>query len=563
MAKTPVVVAAVTLFSAAINPAPARACTSIMVARGASADGSVMVTYSADSHELYGELYFYPAAVHPEGAMRDVHDWDHGDYLGKIKEARKTFQVVGNMNERQVVIAETTFGGRKELEDSKQGIDYGTLIYVALQRAATAREAISNITDLANEYGYRSKGESLSIGDPKEAWLLEMIGKGPGEKGIVWVAARVPDGHIAAHANYPRIRTFPRNDPANWMYAKDVVSFARKKGYFSGDDSAFSFADAYQPLTFKTLRSCEARVWSVYRRAAPSRNLSADYAKGVLDAEPLPLFLKPDRPLSVQDVMSLMRDHFTGTDLDLSKGVGAGPFSLPYRWRPMHWKVDGVEYVHERAISTQQTGFSFVSQSRAWLPDPVAGILWFGVDDTSSTVYMPVYAGIRRVPKPLAVGTGDFHRFSWDSMFWVFNAVANFAYSRYKDIIGDVRAVQAELEGAFLARQADVEKAAVDLHKRAPELARDYLTSYTEEQALKVHGRWRRLFEQILVKYLDGNVRDEKGKVTHPEYPEFWYRRIVEDEGERVRVRRLKDEPETPPKPPEQGACAPCEQRRQ
>ena len=355
-------------------PAPARACTNILVTRGASADGSTQVTYAADSHVLYGELYFYPAKVHRKGATRRVVDWDSGKYIRDIPEARKTYQVVGNMNEHQLVIGETTYGGRKELTDAKnKGLDYGSLIYLALQRARTAREAITVMTSLVAEYGYSSSGEVFSIADPDEVWLMDMIGKGKGRKGAVWVARKVPDGYISAHANQTRIRRFPQNDPERCRYAKDVISFAREKGYFSGADKDFSFSDTYAPMTFRALRIREARVWSIFRRAAPSLKLSEDYILGKPGAKPLPLWIKPDRKLAVADTMALMRDHFDGTRFDLRKGVGAGPYRLPYRWRPLTWKVGGKTYLNERAISTQQTGFSFVSQSRAWLPAPVGG----------------------------------------------------------------------------------------------------------------------------------------------------------------------------------------------
>ena len=519
---------------AVLSADAARACTSVMVTKGASADGSTFNTYNADSHELYGELYYYPPGVHKPGTMRDVIEWDTGKRLGEIPEAPVTYSVVGNMNERQVMIAETTFGGRKEVE-GKIGVDYGSLIYIGLQRSRTAREAIQVMTSLAEEYGYASEGESFSLTDPNEAWIMEMVGKGPDVKGALWVARRIPDGYISAHANQARIRRFPLHDP-DTLYAKDVITFAREKGWFNGKDEEFSFVDAYAKPGFEELRACEARVWAVFRRAAPSVKMSIDYVRGNPNAEPLPLWVKPDKKLSLADVMALMRDHFEGTEFDLSVGVGAGPYSLPYRWRPMTWKVDGVEYLNERAISTQQTGFALVGQSRASLPDPVGGVLWFSVDDTGSNVYVPMYCGIRRVPKPYAVGTADFQHFSWDSAFWVFNAVANFAYSRYSEMIVDVHRVRDELEGEFMLRQPDVDAAAAALYKQSPDLARDYLTDYSVRQGEKVVARWRTLFEQLMVKYLDGNVRDAQGNVTHPDYPESWRRRMAADGGDRIKV---------------------------
>jgi dipeptidase len=513
-------------------PAAAAACTSILVAKGATQDGSTFITYAADSHELYGELYLTPAASHPPGAERDVIEWDTGKKLGRIPQPAATFHVIGNMNEHQVAIAESTFTGRKELKDPTGGIDYGTLMYVALERARTAREAIDVITRLVAEHGYASTGESFSISDPNEVWLLELVGKGPERKGALWVARRIPDGHVSAHANHARIRQFPRDDPKNVLFAKDVVSFAREKGWFSGKDEDFSFADVYDPLDSGKLRACDARVWSVFRRVAPSLELSIDHVTGGPEAPRLPLSVKPDRRLALPDVMALMRDHFEGTPLDLHEGVGAGPFALPYRFRPLTWEVDGKRYWNERAISTQQTGFSFVAQSRASLPGPIGGVLWFGVDDTASTVWTPQYCANRAVPRSFAVGNGDFETFSWDSAFWVFNFVSNWAYGRYADIIQDVRKVQRELEGGFLARQAEVERAALALHQQSPGLARDYLTAYSVEQADLATARWRKLGESLLVKYLDGNVRDSQGAVTHPPYPEAWRRRIAQDEGD-------------------------------
>lgn len=541
-----------------LGSAPAGACTNFLITKAASQDGSTMVTYAADSHVLYGELVHIPAADHPPGAKRQIYEWDTGKHLGEIDEVAHTYEVVGNMNEHQLVIGETTWGGRKELRDPEAIMDYGSLIYVTLQRARTAREAVKTMGELVAEYGYYSSGESFSIADPNEVWFMDLIGKGPDDKGAVWVARKLPDGTISAHANQARIRTFPLNDKRNTLYAPDVISFARKQGYFEGKDSAFSFADAYAPLDFTGLRICEARVWAMFRRAAPSKaERWSAWIQGDMEAERLPLWIKPDRKLSVRDVMEFMRDHFEGTPFDLTEGVGAGPYELPYRWRPLFWEVDDKEYFNERATSTQQTGFSFVSQSRGWLPDPIGGVYWFGVDDTYSTVYVPMYAGIRRSPKAFAPGTADFETFSWESAFWVFNWVSNTAYSRYRDMIKDIRIVQRELEGSFLARQAAVDKAALALYKQAPELARDYLTEYSAEQTARTMARWRKLGQQLLMKYLDGNVRDEHGKVTHPGYPEHWYRRIVEDRGDHYLKRKLPGEPEEEEEP-EQDKCCPC-----
>jgi dipeptidase len=535
-----VAVACLLLTCLAAVPQPASACTNLIVTKGASADGSTFISYIADSHELYGELYLQPGGTFPAGATREIVEWDTGKLLGRIPQAPVTYWRVGNINEHQVSVGETTFGGREELAkpEKKAVVDYGSLMYIALERARTAREAIKVMTELAMEYGYASEGESFSVADPNEAWLLEMIGKGEDAKGALWVARRIPDGAISGHANQSRIRTFPLHDPANCLYAPDVISFARAKGWFTGKDEEFSFADVYAPADFGSLRFCEARVWSMFRRAAPSASLPFDAAKGV--PAPLPLWIKPDRKLSVADAMALMRDHFEGTPLDMTKDVGAGPFACPYRWRPMEWEVDGKKYVHERAISTQQTGFSFIAQMRSTLPDPIGGVLWFGVDDTYSTVWTPMYCGIREVPKPFAVGVADLNHFSWDSMFWTFNWVANYAYSRYSDMIVDIQQVQRELEGRFIADQPAIDQAALALYNQAPALARDYLTRYSVAQGEMVHTRWRKLGEDLLVKYMDGNVKDSQGNVTHPEYPKAWYRRIVADHGSVIQ------EPPTP-----------------
>ncbi|RLB59739.1 MAG: dipeptidase [Deltaproteobacteria bacterium] len=521
---------------------PAAACTNFLVSRGASADGSTMISYAADSHELYGELVILPAADYPPGTMVTVYEWDTGKRLSEIPQVRHTWRVVGHINEHQVSIGETTWGGRKELQGSGK-IDYGSLMFLALQRARTAREAIGVITSLVDKYGYASSGETLSVADPREAWLLEIIGKGKQDPGAVWVACRVPDGYVSAHANQARIRKFLKRRDTTCRWSKDVISFARRQGYFQGRDSEFSFADAYAPLDFTALRICEARVWSFFRRVAPRRaGRYLKYVMGDSQAPRLPPWIRPEHKLTVQEMMQLMRDHFEDSPMDLHRGVGAGPYQLPYRWRPLTWKVDGQEYFNERATSTQQTGFSFIAQMRAQMPGDIGGVLWFGVDDTASTVYLPMYAGIRHAPRPFAPGTADFEHFSWDSAFWVFNAVANLAYGRYRDMIEDIRVVQRQLEGGLLARQAEVERAALALHRQAPGLARDYLTRYLDEQAGLVLERWRRLWQELFVKYLDGNVRDELGKVTHPGYPEAWYRRIVKERGQHYRVRQLPEE---------------------
>ncbi|MBM3984644.1 MAG: dipeptidase [Planctomycetes bacterium] len=518
----------------------ARACTNFLITRGASLDGSTMITYAADSHTLYGELYFWPAATHPPGTLRDIIEWDTGRFLGRIPEAPATFSVAGNMNEHQLAIGESTWGGRPELVDPQGVVDYGSLMYIALQRARTAREAIAVMTGLVAQHGYASSGESFSICDPQEVWILELIGKGPGRKGAVWVARRIPDGCISGHANAARIRQFPLDDPQDTLYAPDVISFAREMGYHDGPDQDFSFADAYNPADFGVRRFCDARVWCMYQRAAPSQQIPVSWAEGKdAQAQPLPLWIRPDRKLSVADVMGLMRDHFQDTPLDMTRDVGAGPYRLPYRWRPLTWKVDGVEYFNERAVSTQQTGFSFVAQSRAWLPDPVGGVLWFGVDDTYTCAYFPVYAGVTEVPRNWAVGTGSFDEVTWDSAFWIFNQVSNSAYERFSDKIEDIQKVQRELEGKYLAAQAEVDAAAVALHAQSPRLAREYLTRRTAEAGAEVVTRWQELSKFLLYKYLDGNVKDELGHVTHPGYDEGWYQMVAAATGERLQAVKL------------------------
>ena len=528
------------------------ACTNFIVGKKASADGSVIVSYSADSYGMFGWLYHYPAATHPDGAMRDIHDWDTGKYLGQIKEAKQTYNVVGNMNEYQVTIGETTFGGRPELVDTTGIMDYGSLIYVALQRSRTAKEAIKVMTDLVKEYGYYSSGESFSIADPNEAWIMEMIGKGPGIKGAVWVAVRIPDDCIAAHANQSRIHKFNLNDKDNCLYSPDVISFAREKGYFTGKNSDFSFADAYCPLDFSGLRFCEARVWSFYNMF--SKTTGDAYLPYILgkSKEPMPLYIKADSKLSVRDVQRAMRDHYEGTPLDITKDLGAGPFETPYRLSPLTFKVDGVEYFNERPISTQQSAFSFVAQMRANLPDPVGGVLWFGLDDANMTVFTPVYCCTDRIPVPYAEGNGDCITFSWDSAFWIYNWVADMIRPRYSLMIDDMRAVQKELEDTFEAAQEGVESAALKLYQENPAKAKDFLTNYTDMTARTTIDRWKKLAEFLIVRYNDGARKKVKnGKMVAPEtgnvaplerpgYPEEFLKELVKATGDRYKSVELK-----------------------
>lgn len=528
------------------------ACTNFIVGKKASADGSVIVSYSADSYGMFGWLYHYPAATHPDGAMRDIHDWDTGKYLGQIKEAKQTYNVVGNMNEYQVTIGETTFGGRPELVDTTGIMDYGSLIYVALQRSRTAKEAIKVMTDLVKEYGYYSSGESFSIADPNEAWIMEMIGKGPGIKGAVWVAVRIPDDCIAAHANQSRIHKFNLNDKDNCLYSPDVISFAREKGYFTGKNSDFSFADAYCPLDFSGLRFCEARVWSFYNMF--SKTTGDAYLPYILgeSKEPMPLYIKADSKLSVRDVQRAMRDHYEGTPLDITKDLGAGPFETPYRLSPLTFKVDGVEYFNERPISTQQSAFSFVAQMRANLPDPVGGVLWFGLDDANMTVFTPVYCCTDRIPVPYAEGNGDCITFSWDSAFWIYNWVADMIRPRYSLMIDDMRAVQKELEDTFESAQSGIESSALKLYQESPEKAKDFLTNYTDMTARTTIDRWKKLAEFLIVRYNDGARKKVKnGKMVAPEtgnvaplerpgYPEEFLKELVKATGDRYKSVELK-----------------------
>ncbi len=524
------------------------ACTSFLVGKKASADGSVMITYAADSHNLYGELYHWPAAKWPKGSMLEIREWDSNKPLGKIPQVEETYNVVGNMNEHQVAITESTFGGRPELEDSTGIMDYGSLIYVTLQRAKSAREAIHIMTSLVKEHGYYSSGESFSIADKNEAWIMEMIGKGVGNKGAVWVAIRIPDDCISAHANQSRIQQIPFDDKENCMYSPDVVSFAREKGYFNGKDKDFSFTKAYCPYDFSALRGCEARVWAFMRKYDKSLDAYLPFLKGESD-KPMPLYVKADRKLTLQDVKNGMRDHYEGTEFCMTNDAGMGPYKVPYRWRPMTFKVDGQEYVNERAIATQQTGFVLCAQLRNWLPDAIGGVLWFGVDDAATAVFTPMYGSIKETPECFRVGNGDMMTFSWTSAFWIHNWVANMAYSKYSFMIEDIKPVQKELELGFEAMQPSIDKAAADMYAKNPEEAVKFLTWYSTTEANRSTARWKQLGEYLVVKYIDGNVKKEvNGKFMQngyglsaspnfPGYDETYYRSIVNSAGERLKVK--------------------------
>ncbi|HJF92465.1 MAG TPA: C69 family dipeptidase [Mediterranea massiliensis] len=537
---------AVVCMAAAV--ADALACTNLIVGKNVSADGSTIISYSADSYSLFGELYHYSAGLHKKGTMINVYEWDTGKYLGQIEQARQTYNVVGNMNEFQLTIGETTFGGRPELVDTTGVIDYGSLIYLGLQRSRTAREAIKVMTDLVQEYGYCSSGESFTIADPNEVWIMEMIGKGPGVRGAVWVAVRVPDDCISAHANHSRIHQFDTSDKENCMYAPDVISFAREKGYFNGVNKDFSFSKAYAPLDFGARRYCEARVWSYFNMFTDRGDELLPYIQGTTD-EPMPLYVKPNRKISVQDVKNAMRDHYEGTALDITKDFGAGPYHTPYRLSPLEFEVNGQKYFNERPISTQQSGFVFVAQMRENLPDAVGGVLWFGLDDANMTVFTPVYCCATRVPECYTrVDGADYITFSWKSSFWVFNWIANMVYPRYDLMIDDVRAVQTEIETTFNQAQEGIEAVAVKMLETDPDKAKEFLTNYTVMTAQSTHDAWKRLGEFLIVKYNDGVVKRVKdGKfernaigqpagVIRPGYPKEFLEEYVKQTGDRYKI---------------------------
>ena len=547
------------------------ACTNVLITKGASADGSVLVTYAADSHQLYGELYFTPAGIFRPGVLLGVNEWDTGRFLGQIPQIGRTYQTVGNMNEHQVIITETTYGGRPELYDPDGIMDYGSLIYITLQRARTAREAIEIIVDLANEYGYASSGESFSIADKDEVWIMELIGKGSKldkkgrnvNKGIVWVAARVPDGYICAHANQSRIANIDFNDPENWLYAEDVVDFAREMGYFEGTDEEFSFCDAYNPLNFSGLRGCEARVWSAFNLLGDGMigdrkaEEYLDYAMGYNPDNRIPLFVKPDEKVSLKDVADVMRDHYEGSPMDMTVDIGAGGHHTPYRWRPMDFEYDGKTYVNERAIATQQTGFWIVCQSRSWLPDEVGGVIWFGTDDAATSCLTPVYTTVNEIPQCIKVGNGSLIEYSPTSLFWVTNRIAQFAYMLYERIEPEVRAVIDSVENAAIAMQPAVDAAAMEILGENPteesiKAARDFLTAYSIGQAQDLFNIWKDLDIYLLVKYMDGNVKKENGHGTfldngyspripaspdQPGYSDKWKEAVAKDAGAVLEVK--------------------------
>jgi dipeptidase len=502
---------------------PADACTNILVTKSASSDGSVIITYACDGR-FHPRLRRMAAEDHETGSLYEIKDWS-GKVRDVIPQVPHTYAVVGLMNEHQLAISETTTTGREELQDPDGLIHYWTLMQLALQRAKTAREAIEVMTSLVEEFGYQSTAESFSIADPDEVWLMEMVGTGPGSDGAVWVARRIPEGYISAYANGIRIRDFPLDDPDNCLYSDNVISFAIEKGYYDpAGGKPFSFADAYDVPTVQSRRYTATRVWSIFNRVAPAAELDPDYHRGVVDAEPYPLWIKPEKKLSVADVMALMRDHYEGTPYDMTQGIDAGPYSTPNRWRPMSWEVDGAKYSWERPISTQQTGFSFVSQSRSWLPDPIGGVYWYGLDDTYTTCYVPLYAGIDRLPQSFTVGQID--RFSWDSAWWVFNFVANIANLKYSYMVEDILEVQRELEGKYLTMQPVIEETALALAETDPALLREYLTLYSVGQADEMVRRWKELGEHLLTTYNDGYVAG-KGSEVERGYPKGWLREVI------------------------------------
>ena len=529
---------------------PADACTNILITHGASKTGSAMISYSADSHVLYGELYHTPGGTFAPGTLLPVYEWDSGRYLGDIAQVGRTYSTMGNMNEHGLIIGESTFGGRAELENPDGGImDYGSLIYITLQRAKTAREAVRIMGELTAQYGYCSSGESFSIADKTEVWYMEMIGKGEKAKGAVWLAVRVPDGTMTAHANQARLRGVTKNNPDNCLYSPDVISFAREMGYFSGRDEDFVFCDAYAPLDFSALRACEARVWSAFNMFSDDMGQYLDYAMGYNPKNVMPLWITPNRKLDVADVDRIMRDHYDGTPMDMHNDIGAGGHSLPYRWRPMSFEVDGVEYVNERAIATQQTGFWFVGEVRPWMPDLLSGIIWFGVDDAGTSCLTPIYTCANEVPECFAVGNGDMITYSPTSAFWLFNRVTNWAYLRYDMMSEDILKVADKFLGDRMNEVPAVDAAAMTLYEKDPEQARAFVTKYSLNTAQNLFDTWSELDKYLLIKYIDGNVKRENAagfestgqgrgipSPIQPGYNERWQRAVVNDHGEVLRV---------------------------
>lgn len=523
----------------------ALACTNFIVGKKASADGSVMCTYSADDYGMFLGLCHYPAGKHAKGEMLQIYDWDTKEYHGQIPQAAETYNVIGNINEYQVTIGETTFGGREEMVDTTGILDYGSLIYIALQRSKTAREAISVMTRLVETYGFCSEGETFTICDPNEAWIMEMMGKGPGSKGVVWVAVRIPDDAICAHANQSRIRTFDQKDKKNVMFSKDCIKFARSKGWFTGKDKDFSFCDVYAAPTFSGRRACEARVWSFFNRFG-DMDKYLPYVEGkVKDAEPMPLWIVPNKKVSLQDLEASMRDHYEGTPFDLGNDLGQGVWEMPYRPTPLSFKVDGKAYFNERPVSTQQTAFSYVSQMRSWLPRQIGGVLWFGNDDGNMVAYTPIYCGNTVQPECYNTPGADAVTFSDKNAFWVCNWVSNMVYPRYSQMFPSLKEVRDSLDNSYIANQVEIEKQALKLYGESEQKAVDYLTDYSNTQAQQMLARWKELAIYLIVKYNDMAVKPTKdGKflrtktgngatVKRTGFPEKVARALVKQTGDR------------------------------
>lgn len=556
------------VLSLSMLAASSLACTNFIVGKKASATGSTMISYAADSHQLYGELYYTPAADHAPGAMRQIIDWDSQRPLGQIPEIAHTYRVVGNVNEWQVTVAESTWGGDLALMDSTGIIDYGSLIYIALERSRSAREAIDVMTQLVAEYGYASEGETFSIGDPDEVWVMDLIGKGSGNKGAVWVARRIPDECIAAHANQARIHQFPQTKKLNkklnryevgdsCIYSADLIPFARQCGKFSGNDADFDFANTFGEKDYLAFRGCDGRVWAFFNHFANGMDkyfpfVDKQCSENCPQDSILPLYVRPDRKLTHRDVQNAMRDHFEGTPWDMTQDVGGGPFHSPYRWRPMQWKVDGKEYLHERAVATQQTGFVFVSEMRGWLPREVGAKTWFAVDDANTAVFTPIYNNILEAPECFRVGNGDLLTFSWTSAFWMNNWVAQQVYARYEPMMADVRLVRDALEDRFDQQQDSIDSKALELLKNSSSAVTRFLNTYSATEANAATARYKDLAVYLLVKYMDGNVKQEEaGKPgvfkrtpygvadspLHPAYSEDFYRAIVNQRGDEIRVK--------------------------
>ena len=525
------------------------ACTNIIVGKKASVDGSVLVSYSADSYGCYGVMQHFAPGCHPQGSVRPVYDWETNAYKGTIPEAPVTYNVVGNMNEHQVTIAETTFGGREELVDTAGLLDYGSLIYIALQRSRTAREAIDVMTSLVEEYGYCSEGETFTLADPQEAWIMEMVGKGPGVKGAVWVAVRIPDDCVCAHASQSRIHRFMHYDKKECLFAKDVVSFARSKGLYKGKDKDFDFAATYCPIDFSGARACEARVWGFYRLCVDGMDRYFEYASGKdLTATPMDLFYRPNKQLSVQDVQAAMRDQYEGTPLDMTHDAGAGVYQSPYRPRPLFWEHEGKKYFNERPIGTQQSSFTFVAQMRASLPDAIGGVLWFANDDSKTSAYTPVYCCVDTIPACYTKTSGDDVSFSFKSAFWMCNWVANMVYPRFSLLYPDLEKRRTALEKSFFNQQQEVEAKALQLYGQDSKKAVAYLTDYSTAMADRMMEEWMQLAQFLIVKYNDNVVKPETdgvflrtkdglgAKVQSVGYPKATYERIIKETDDRFLV---------------------------